>query len=195
MRDLVKRCGQWMAFGALGALGAACRQDMHDQPRFEPMEASRFFADGRSSRPQVKGSVARGELRLDTALYEGKLNGEFVREFPIEVTSEFLERGQERYQIFCSACHSSTGDGLGMVVKRGMTQPPSYHIERLQQVEHGYLFDVITNGYGAMYDLADKLKAEDRWAVVAYVRALQLSQNATLDDVPPSLRGSLEDNR
>jgi len=194
MRDLVKRCGQALSLGTLTLL-VACRQDMHDQPRFEPLEASSFFADGRSSRPQVKGSVARGELRLDKALYEGKLNGEFVREFPIEITPEVLDRGQDRYQIFCSACHSSTGDGQGMVVKRGMLQPPSYHIERLREVEHGYLFDVITNGYGAMYDLSDKLRAEDRWAVVAYVRALQLSQNATLDDVPPSLRGSLEDNR
>ena len=179
---------------ALSWLGA-CRQDMHDQPRYEPMEASAFFADGSSMRPQVKGSVARGELRLDKHLYEGKIDGEFARSFPFEITEQILDRGQNRYQIFCSACHSSTGNGEGMVVKRGMRQPPSYHIERLRDVEHGYLFDVITNGFGGMYDLADKLTAEDRWAVVAYVRALQISQNATLEDLPPEMRGSLEDNR
>ena len=183
-----------LPFAACLAL-SACRQDMHDQPRYEPMEASSFFADGSSTRPQVPGSVARGELRLDKHLYEGRVDGEFARSFPFEITSELLDRGQERYQIFCSACHSSVGDGEGMVVKRGMRQPPSFHIDRLREAEHGYLFDVITNGYGAMFDMADKLTAEDRWAVVAYVRALQLSQNASLDDVPPGLRGSLESNR
>jgi mono/diheme cytochrome c family protein len=174
---------------------SACRQDMHDQPRYEPMEASDFFGDRSSMRPQVSGTVARGELRLDTHLYEGKLNGELAKSFPFPITAELLRRGQNRYQIFCSACHGSTGSGEGMVVKRGMKQPPSYHIERLREVEHGYLFDVITNGYGAMYDLSDKIKAEDRWAVVAYVRALQLSQNGRLEDVPEELRGALEDDQ
>jgi len=180
---------------ALAASLGACRQDMHDQPRYEAMEKSSFFSDGSSARPQVKGTVARGELRLDTHLYEGKLDGKFAREFPFEITEAVLDRGQNRYEIFCSACHDITGSGEGMVVKRGMRQPPSYHIKRLREVEHGYIFDVITNGYGAMYDLSDKLKPEDRWAVVAYVRALQLSQNAKLEDVPSHLRGSLESNR
>ena len=194
MRFSIKHASILSTVGALTLL-AACRQDMHDQPRYEAMESSAFFADGSSARPQVKGTVARGELRLDEHLYTGKVQGEFAKSFPMQVSAELLRRGQDRYQIFCSACHGASGNGEGMVVKRGMKQPPSYHIERLREVEHGYLFDVITNGYGSMYDLADRIRSEDRWAIVAYVRALQLSQNASLEDVPSHLRGSLESNR
>jgi mono/diheme cytochrome c family protein len=176
-------------------LVASCRQDMHDQPRFEPMEASSFFADGRSARPQVDGTVARGELRLDDHLYRGTVGGRPAMTFPFEVTAEVLERGRERYDIFCSTCHDRTGSGEGLVVQRGLKRPPSFHIDRLREAPPGYFFDVMTRGFGAMYDMADRIDAEDRWAITAYVRALQLSQNATLMDVPPGWRAALEDRR
>jgi len=171
---------------------AGCRQDMHDEPRYEPLEASSFFEDGRSARPQVPGTVARGELGLDEQLLTGKVGGEFAKDFPFPITPEVLARGQQRYQIFCSACHGYDGYGEGMVVQRGMKQPPSLHVERLRQVPPGYIFDVITSGFGAMFDYSDRIRPEDRWAIVAYVRALQLSQGATLADVPPDVRARLE---
>lgn len=179
----------------LAGLFAGCRQDMHDQPRFEPLEASPLFADGRAARPQVPGTVARGELRLDTHLHEGRVDGEFATTFPFEITAEVLERGRERYGINCAPCHDETGGGLGMIVRRGMTQPPSYHVERLRAAEHGYLFDVITNGYGAMYDFSDRVTPRDRWAIVAWIRTLQLASNATLADVPATERAALEASR
>lgn len=184
------------AFAAIGlVLVASCRQDMHDQPRYEPLEASAFFADGRSARPQVPGTVARGELQLDEHLYTGKIDGELATTFPFEITREVLLRGRERYDIVCSVCHDRTGYGEGIVVKRGLKQPPSLHIERLRESPPGYFFDVMTNGFGSMYDLADRIGAEDRWAIVAYVRTLQFSQNAGLIDVPPGQRAFLEETR
>ncbi|HED66495.1 MAG TPA: cytochrome c [Planctomycetes bacterium] len=177
------------------SLLAACRQDMHDQPRFEPLEASSFFADGRASRPQVEGTIARGELQLDDHLYRGKVDGEFAETFPFEITEEVMERGQERFDIYCSPCHGRVGNGEGMIVERGLKQPPSYHIQRLQEAPPGYFFDVITHGFGAMYDLSDKISVRDRWAIVAYIRALQLSQNASLSDVPEGMKSLLEGSR
>jgi mono/diheme cytochrome c family protein len=173
-------------------LGAACRQDMHDQPRFEPLEATSLFEDGRASRPRVTGTVARGERTWDAHLMEGKVAGELATSFPMPITAEVLARGQERFDIFCSACHDRAGTGNGIVVQRGLKQPPSLHIERLRAASPGYFYDVITRGFGAMYDLSDKLAPADRWAVVAYVRALQRSQNATLADVTPQVRERLE---
>ena len=174
---------------------AACRQDMHDQPRYEPLEASAFFADGRSARPQVRGTVARGELRLDEHLYAGTVNGEPATSFPFEITEDILERGRERYDIFCSTCHDRVGSGEGIVVKRGLKRPPSFHIERLREAPAGYYFDVVTRGFGAMYDLSDRVSVRDRWAITAYVRALQLSQNAALEEVPADRRAILEASR
>lgn len=170
----------------------ACRQDMHDQPRFEPLEATTLFEDGRASRPRVPGTVARGERTWDEHLMEGKVGGELATSFPMPITAEVLARGQQRFDIFCSACHDRAGTGNGLVVKRGLKQPPSFHIERLRSAPPGYFFDVITRGFGAMYDLSDKLTPADRWAVVAYVRALQRSRNATLADVAPQVRERLE---
>jgi len=174
---------------------AACRQDMHDQPRFEPLEASSFFEDGRSARPQVPGTVARGELRLDEHLYTGRVHGELAADFPMAITPDVLARGRERFDVFCSVCHGRAGTGEGIVVARGMKQPPSFHIDRLREAPPGHFFDVITNGFGAMFDLRDRIDHEDRWAIVAYVRALQLSQNATLEDVPADRRLALEASR
>lgn len=168
-----------------------CRQDMHDQPKYESLEASTFFPDGRASRPLVPGTVARGQLREDTHLYEGKVAGKPADTFPFPIDLKTMERGQQRYNIYCSPCHDRVGNGDGMVVRRGFRRPPSYHIERLRQAPPGYLYDVITNGFGAMQDYAAQIPVRDRWAIVAYVRALQLSQNARLNDVPETDRQNL----
>lgn len=175
---------------------AACRQDMHDQPKVEPLEASSFFADGRAARPRVAGTVARGELDLDDHFWRGKVDGKTAETLPAEITIDrkLLDRGHERFDIFCSPCHGRVGDGSGMVVERGMRRPPSFHIERLRNAPVGYFFDVITNGFGAMYDYSDRIPPSDRWAIVAYVRALQTSQNASLAEVPPDERQKLEHN-
>jgi mono/diheme cytochrome c family protein len=168
-----------------------CRQDMHDQPRFEPLEASDFFEDGRSARPIVAGTVPRGFLMDDPHLYTGKVGDEWAESFPMPVTREVMERGRERYQIFCTPCHGQLGDGLGMVVRRGLSQPPSFHEERLRKERAGYYFDVISRGFGRMKDYAAQLEPRDRWAVVAYVRALQLSQGHPADELDARERGLL----
>ncbi|MFZ0428191.1 MAG: cytochrome c [Acidobacteriota bacterium] len=166
------------------ALAAGCRMDMHDQPRFESYEASNFFPDGRSSRTPPEGTVAQGQLRDDDLLYTGKANGQDSEVFPFPVTLDVLKRGQNRFNIYCSPCHDTVGTGHGVVVRRGMKQPPSFHIVRLKEAPPGHFFNVITNGFGAMFSYASRLKPEDRWAVIAYIRALQLSQGATSGDVP-----------
>lgn len=168
-----------------------CRQDMHDQPKYETLEASDFFVDGRASRTPVPGTVARGGLRLDTHLDTGKVDGKFVRSFPFEVTDEVMKRGRERFEIFCTPCHSRVGDGRGMAVRRGIAPPPSFHIDRLRDIEEGYLFDVISNGFGRMYGYGAQIKVRDRWAIVAYLRALQFSQNARPADLPAEARQEL----
>ena len=157
---------------------------MHDQPRFEPLEASTQFDDGRSARPRVPGTVARGEREYDAHLLDGRVNGELATTFPLEITADVLARGRERYDIHCSACHDRAGTGQGIVVERGLKQPASFHVERLRKVPPGYVFDVITRGFGAMYDMADRIPPDDRWAITAYVRVLQRSQNAKLADLP-----------
>jgi mono/diheme cytochrome c family protein len=175
----------------LGVSVAGCRQDMHDQPKYIPLRESTFFADQRSARPVVAGTVARGELREDALLYTGKLNGVDADMFPFSIDEPRLRRGQERFEIYCAPCHARTGEGDGMIVQRGYRRPPSYHDERLRSVPVGHFFDVMTNGFGAMPDYAAQIKVEDRWAIAAYIRVLQLSQHATLAEVPASERGSL----
>ncbi len=176
-------------FSPLGLLAvlalAGCRQDMHDQPRFKPFAKSDFYSDMRSERPPVEGTVARGELHADTYFYTGKIGNNPGDYMPFPVTAEVLARGRERFDIFCAPCHSRLGDGNGAVPARGFPRkPPSYHIERLQKAPLGYLFDVMTNGFGIMPDYASQIPARDRWCIVAYIKALQLSQNATMADVP-----------
>ena len=168
-----------------------CRQDMQNQPKYKALAPSSFFSDGRSARPLVSGTVARGDLREDTDLYLGKVDGKLVDAFPFPVTRQILERGQERYNIYCVPCHDLVGNGQGMVVKRGFRPPPSYHIERLRQAPAGYFYDVITNGFGAMQDYSVQVPVRDRWAIVAYIRALQLSQHASLNDVAEADRNKL----
>jgi hypothetical protein len=163
---------------------AGCRQDMHNQPKFKPLRISDFYADQRSARPLVPGTVARGQLDADSYYYTGKVNGQLATEFPFPVTQQVLNRGQERYNIYCSPCHSEIGDGNGMIVQRGFKKPPSYHTDRLRNAPVGHFFDVITNGFGAMGDYASQIPVQDRWAIVAYIRALQYSQNANRADLP-----------
>jgi hypothetical protein len=164
---------------------SACRIDMHVQPRQNPLARSDFFIDQRSARPLVEGTVARGQLDADTYFYTGKIGNNPGDMMPFPVTREVLDRGRERFNIFCAPCHSRLGDGNGFVPSRGFShKPPSFHIPRLQKAPVGYFFDVITEGFGIMPDYASQIPAQDRWDIVAYVRALQLSQNATLADVP-----------
>ena len=183
------------AFSLCGAVAMnGCRQDMHDQPRYKPLAATEFFGDGRSARQTVVGTVARGRLRIDKARYTGKENGMDVTEFPFPITQADLSRGQERFNIFCSPCHSRTGDGNGMIVRRGFRQAASYHTARLINAPVGHFFDVMTNGFGAMPSYAARVEPDDRWRISAYIRVLQLSQNASIEDVPPGRRAALEQN-
>jgi len=168
-----------------------CQQKMADQPRYEPLQKSDFFEDQRASRPLVEGTVARDQLNADEQFYTGKTNNEAAKTFPFPVDRQVLLRGQERFTIFCSPCHSRIGDGQGMIVRRGFRLPPSLHIDRLREAPPGHFFDVITHGFGAMPDYAEQIPPRDRWAIVAYIRALQLSQNAPLADVPEKERRAL----
>jgi len=184
--------GRAAALAALLLLLPACRLDMHVQPKYLPLAKTDFFGDGRSARPEVAGTVARGHLRLDEHLYTGKVNGQLVTTFPFPITRQDLERGKERFNIYCAPCHDLAGTGRGMIVLRGFPPPPSYHIQRLREAPVGHFFDVITNGLGNMYSYGARVKPEDRWRIIAYIRALQLSQAATLADLPPAERQRLE---
>jgi hypothetical protein len=165
---------------------------MHDQPKHEPLEASDFYADGRASRPPVEGTIARGQLKLDEGLHAGRAEGRPIEVFPMPVKRQILDRGRERFDVFCAPCHGRVGTGDGMIVRRGLRAPPSLHLVRLRNAPPGYFFEVITNGFGAMADYRAQIAVEDRWAIVAYIRALQLSQHATLEDVPADRRGELD---
>jgi mono/diheme cytochrome c family protein len=165
---------------------------MHDQPKYGPLRQSAFFGDDRSARAFVPGTVARGHLREDTLLYTGKVGSEDADVFPFPIDSQVMARGRERFDIFCSPCHGRTGAGDGLVVRRGYRRPPSYHDDRLREAPVGHFFDVMTNGFGAMPDHASQIPVRDRWAIAAYIRALQLSAHATMDDVPAPERGKLQ---
>lgn len=175
-----------------GVCASGCRQDMHDQPRYEPNSPSRFFPDGTSVRPLVEGVVPRGAILGDSALTEGKSDGEPVDTNPLAVDLALLERGRERYGIYCTPCHGGVGDGNGMIVQRGYRRPPSLHEERLVASPDGYLYDVIANGYGVMPAYRAQIPVRDRWAIVAYLRALQLSQTARVADLPADDREAVE---
>jgi len=164
---------------------------MHNQPKGKPLTKRDFFADGQSSRPLPAGTVPRGYLREDTAYYAGSVGDQFVADFPMPVTRQVLARGQERFNIFCAPCHSRVGDGHGMIVRRGYKQPPSFHEQRLRDEPPGYFFDVMTNGFSTMPSYASQIPPEDRWAIAAYVRALQLSQSQHLADLTAADRAAL----
>jgi mono/diheme cytochrome c family protein len=204
-----------LAFALFSAL-VGCQQQMGNQPAFRPLEKNSFFADGRSSRPLVAGTIARGQLETDVAFFTGRRKrlpkpevivaagqeagkpavrqvnpddmSSYVGEFPLEIPDALVERGRERYTIYCAVCHGAYGYGDGVVVSRGFTPPPSFHIQRLRDAPVGYLFAVQTYGYGAMADYADQISPRDRWAIVAYLRVLQLSQNVPLADLPAGER-------
>jgi mono/diheme cytochrome c family protein len=166
--------------------------DMKEQPKFRPLDPSPFFSDGRSARTPVADTVARGALHLDEALYTGKVKGKDVETFPFPVTAAVLARGRERYDIFCAVCHGRAGDGQGMIVQRGFPAPPSYMNARLEKAPVGHFFDVMTNGFGRMYSYSERIPARDRWAIIAYIRALQLSQDAAVSALPPRDRAELD---
>ena len=172
-------------------MSAACRQDMHDQPKYIPLRQSTFFADQRSARPLLAGTIARGQLHDDPLLYTGKINNADATVFPFSIDDKVMARGQERFNIYCSPCHGRTGQGDGMIVRRGYRKPPTYHQDRLRDAPIGHFFDVMTNGFGAMPDYAAQVTVRDRWAIAAYIRALQLSEHATVNDVPPAERTNL----
>ena len=194
MTTVPGRRAAWLVVSALVSVFAlaGCRQDMHNQPKYIPLRESGFFADGRSERALVPGTVPRGELREDTPYYTGLVGDQLVDTFPAPVTRDLLKRGQERYNIFCAPCHSELGDGSGMVARRGYLRPPSFHDERLRNAPLGHFYRVMTYGSGAMPDYAQQVSPADRWAIVAYIRALQLSQAAPASDVPEKDRPLLD---
>lgn len=180
---------------ALGAVGlGACRHDMQDQPKYEALEGSRFFSNSSAARMPPEHTVARGELREDSVYYSGFTpDDQLVPSIPMKVTAQTLKRGQATFNAFCSPCHDRAGTGRGMIVRRGFPQPPTYHQERLRTAPDGYFFDVMTNGFGRMPSYASQVPVEDRWAVVAYIRALQLSQHAPIDELPEEMRAKAQD--
>ena len=197
--ETVNRASRWLKQGALLSLlllpGCELRQAMYNQPKYKALAASTFFADGRASRNPVAGTIARGQLRLDRHLYEGKADTGLATTLPMPLTKELLERGHQRFDIYCSPCHDRTGRGNGMVVQRGLKRPPSFQQDRapgnapgdginLRTAPVGYFFDVMTNGFGVMYSYASRITPEDRWAIAAYIRTLQFSQNASFDQLP-----------
>jgi len=168
-----------------------CRDDMHNQPRYKPLAETDFFSDHRSARGQVDGTVPRGYLRIDEARYTGKIGGEEIDQFPFSITKADIERGESRFNIYCTPCHGRLGDGNGLVVLRGFRQPPSYYEDKLMRAPVGHFFDVMTNGFGAMASYASRVEPDDRWRIAAYIRALQLSESARLTDVPADQRQNL----
>lgn len=180
-----------MASGLL--FTTACRRDMQDQPRYKPLAASRFFADGRSARPVPAGTVAVDELEATDAAHTGADNKGFLDHIPAPVSEQMLHRGQDRFNIYCSPCHGRIGDGDGMVKRRGFFAPANLHTDRLRSVPPGYLFQVISNGFGAMAGYRDQINVQDRWAIVAYIRALQLARHAAVADVPDNMRAQLDE--
>lgn len=174
------------------ALLAGCGQNMRTNAKIGPLDPNSFYPNDQSARPVISGTVALGFEQADAQLYTGMVNGQPATDFPFPVTRATLARGQERYNIYCAPCHSLVGDGQGEIVQRGLSPPPSFHQQRLRDAPVGHFFDVITNGYGRMYSYASRIAPEDRWAIIAYIRALQLSQNATLDDAPPDQRQNLQ---
>lgn len=185
--------GRTLALAAALVAVAGCRMDMQDQPRYEPDAASGFFSDGRADRPHVEGAVARGQFQEDPAFFRGQdADGQPVATLPVPVDAKLLERGQQRYDIYCAPCHGRIGDGSGMIVERGYRRPPSFHEQRLRDASVGSFFDAITRGFGVMPSYAAQVPVADRWAIVAYVRALQLSQNFPAGELSPAERARVE---
>ena len=177
--------------GVLLLAAAGCRQDMHNSPKAIPLRESVFFKNGSSARPLVEGTVARGTLQDDAAFFTGKSGATIIDALPFPLTAEVLDRGQQRFNIYCTPCHGLSGEGDGMIVRRGYRQPPSFHLNRLRDVPIGHFYDVMTNGFGAMPDYRAQVAPRDRWAIAAYVRALQLSQHAPAAELSAEERQKL----
>lgn len=193
-RGAFRRAGMLAVLGVTALVLSGCRLDMHIQPKYLPDWPTSFFPNGRTEQPEVPGTVARGHLEIDSLMYTGKENGVVSNQFPFPITRADLERGRERFNIYCTPCHDYSGTGHGMVVLRGFPQPPSYDIPRLRAAPVGHFFEVMTNGFGKMYSYAGRIDPADRWRIAAYIRVLQLSHNATLKDVPPAERQKLMDD-
>jgi mono/diheme cytochrome c family protein len=190
MRD--GRCAmRGLVVGVLLLAAAGCRQDMHNSPKAIPLRESVFFKNGSSARPLVEDTVARGTLQDDAAFFTGKSGATELDALPFALTAEVLDRGQQRYNIYCTPCHGLSGEGDGMIVRRGYRQPPSYHLDRLRQAPLGHFYDTMTNGFGAMPDYRAQIAPRDRWAIAAYIRALQLSQHAPAADLSAEERQKL----
>ncbi len=173
-----------LAMAVVILAASACSYNMSLQPRYSPMTRSNFFADQRSERPVIEGTVALNQMLANSPVFTGQVNGVAIANVPVPVTLELLKRGQDRFDIYCSPCHSRLGNGEGMVVQRGFAHPPTYHSDRLRQAPDGHFFGVITEGFGRMWSYSNRVDVPDRWAVIAYIRALQLSQSAAVSDVP-----------
>jgi mono/diheme cytochrome c family protein len=186
------RRGWWILPATVALAAAGCRRDMQDMPRYKPLAESRFFTDDRSARPIPAGTIARDELNDTDGFHTGEVNGAFLSQIPMKIDKNMLERGQERFNIYCTPCHGMLGDGQGMVARRGFKWPADLNSDRIRKAPPGYLFQVISNGYGAMPDYADQISVPDRWEIVAYIRALELSRSATLNDVPTHATVELE---
>lgn len=176
---------------SVALISVGCRQKMAQQPYYDPYEASEFFADGQSARTPVEGTVARGHLRDDEHLYTGRVEGQLVSTYPFEITEQVLERGRDRYDIYCTPCHGEAGLGNGIVVRRGYRTPPSFLDPKFADLPVGHYVDVMTNGFGAMPTYASQVKPEDRWAIAAYIQALQLSQSVDINQLPPDRQAEL----
>ena len=184
-----------MLSAALLQFGCQFTKNMYEQPKYLPLQPSQLFSDGRSARPPVDGTVARGNLRADETYFTGMSKAGPVETLQVPLTKQLLLHGQERFDITCSPCHDRTGSGVGMIVQRGFTAPPSYHIERLRAAPIGHFFNVMTHGFGAMPDYASQVSVADRWAIAAYIRVLQFSEHATMSDMPASERRKLENTK
>ncbi len=169
-----------------------CGRNMYDQARYEPYDASPMFEDGTSSRLLPEGTVSRSRGEVSEVFFTGQGENGLATELPLELTEAVLQRGQERYNIYCSPCHNYSGNGEGMIVQKGFVQPTSFHDPRLKAAPVGYFFQVITNGFGRMYSYASRVPPEDRWAIAAYIRTLQYSQAAPVADLPEDVRERLE---
>ena len=192
-----RRCVLFLLLPSALCLLTSCKgrgptlQQMATQPSYKPLAQSDFFGDGMAARPRVPGTVARGEVSMTGFLATGKINGQDGDGFPFPVTIQVMNRGEERYNIYCSECHGKVGDGNGMIPERGYRRPPSYHTDTLRAAKTGHFFDVITNGFGAMPSYAPQVPVTDRWAIIAYIRALQLSQHGAITDLPPDMQAKL----
>lgn len=188
----LRKAGLVCAIFCLALLLTSCTMDMKKQPHYEPYETSNFFSNDSSARPLAPDTVPRGEARLDDMLYTGMVDGSYTEEFPFPLTREDLKRGEERFNIYCAPCHGMTGDGDGMIVQRGFRQPPSFNQDRLREAAPGYFYYAIANGFGSMPSYANRIPVRDRWLIIAYIRALQLSQHASVSDLPQADQTKLE---